>query len=81
MADTKEILALAVEIADTMLRSGAEIYRVEDSVIHIFEAYGLEDFDVYVLSNGIFTTGDCQPGQRGLPGAGRGSESKIVRKG
>lgn len=56
MADTKEILALAVEIADTMLRSGAEIYRVEDSVIHIFEAYGLEDFDVYVLSNGIFAS-------------------------
>lgn len=56
MAHTKEILTLAVEIADTMLRSGAEIYRVEDSVIHILEAYGLEDFDVYVLSNGIFAS-------------------------
>lgn len=56
MAQTKEILTLAVELADTMLRSGAEIYRVEDSVIHILEAYGLEDFDVYVLSNGIFAS-------------------------
>lgn len=56
MAHTKEILTLAVEIGDTMLRSGAEIYRVEDSVIHILEAYGLEDFDVYVLSNGIFAS-------------------------
>ena len=56
MAHTKEILTLAVEIADTMLRSGAEIYRVEDSVIRILEAYGLEDADVYVLSNGIFAS-------------------------
>jgi uncharacterized membrane protein YjjP (DUF1212 family) len=56
MSETKEILALAVEIGDIMLRSGAEIYRVEDSVIHILDAYGLEDFDVYVLSNGIFAS-------------------------
>lgn len=56
MAETKEILSLAVEIGDTMLRSGAEIYRVEDSVIHILDAYGLNDFDVYVLSNGIFAS-------------------------
>lgn len=56
MSETKEILALAVEIGDTMLRSGAEIYRVEDSIIHILDAYGLDDFDVYVLSNGIFAS-------------------------
>jgi uncharacterized membrane protein YjjP (DUF1212 family) len=56
MSETKEILALAVEIGDLMLRSGAEIYRVEDSVIHILDAYGLDNFDVYVLSNGIFAS-------------------------
>ena len=56
MAYTKEILTLAVEIADTMLRNGAEIYRVEDAVIHILDAYDIEDFDVYVLSNGIFAS-------------------------
>ena len=32
MAYTKEILTLAVEIGDCMLRNGAEIYRVEDTV-------------------------------------------------
>lgn len=56
MAETKEILSLAVEIGETMLKSGAEIYRVEDSVIRILEAYGLKDFDIYVLSNGIFAS-------------------------
>ena len=35
MTSTKDIMTLAVEIGDAMLRNGAEIYRVEDSVIHI----------------------------------------------
>lgn len=56
MAYTKEVLTLAVEIGDQMLRNGAEIYRVEDSVIHILDAYDVENFDVYVLSNGIFAS-------------------------
>ncbi len=56
MTKTKEILTLSVEIADVLLRNGAEIYRIEDTVIHILEAYDVEDFDVYVLSNGIFAS-------------------------
>lgn len=56
MAVTKEILSLAVEIGDALLRNGAEVYRVEDTVIHILKAYEIENFDVYVLSNGIFAS-------------------------
>lgn len=56
MSATKEILALAVEIGDALLRNGAEVYRVEDTVMHILDAYEVEDYDVYVLSNGIFAS-------------------------
>ena len=56
MNNTRELLTLAVEIGDAMLRCGAEIYRVEDSVIRILDAFGLDDSDVYVLSNGIFAS-------------------------
>ena len=56
MAETKEILTLAVEIGDTLLRNGAEVYRVEDTMLHILNAYEITDFDVYVLSNGIFAS-------------------------
>ncbi len=56
MTTTKEILALAVELADVMLRNGGEIYRIEDTVIHILKAYNVQSFDVYVLSNGIFAS-------------------------
>lgn len=56
MAVTKEILALSVEIGDALLSNGAEVYRVEDTMIHILKAYEIEDYDVYVLSNGIFAS-------------------------
>ena len=56
MATTKEVLALTVELADVMLRNGGEIYRIEDTVTLILKAYKIENFDVYVLSNGIFAS-------------------------
>lgn len=56
MAETKEILSLAVETGEALLRNGAEVYRVEDTVMHILDAYEVEEYDVYVLSNGIFAS-------------------------
>jgi len=56
MARTREVLTLAVEIGDLLLRNGAEVYRVEDTVMHILKAYDIKDCDVYVLSNGIFAS-------------------------
>lgn len=56
MADTKELLDLAVELGENMLKNGAEIYRVQDTITMIMKAYKVEDFDVYVLSNGIFAS-------------------------
>ena len=54
--DTRDILTLAVEMGDAMLRSGGEIYRVEDICMKILAAYEVEKYDVYVLSNGIFAS-------------------------
>ena len=53
MAYTKEILTLAVEIGDCMLRNGAEIYRVEDTVVHILSSYEVEEFDVCAVKRNI----------------------------
>ena len=58
MNDTKKVLSFAVELGDILLRNGAEVYRVEDSVLAILNAYEITDCDVYVLSNGIFASAD-----------------------
>jgi len=54
--NTKQVLSFAVELGDAMLRNGAEVYRIEDTVINILNAYDIDDCDVYVLSNGIFAS-------------------------
>ena len=56
MIKTREVLNIAVEIGDLLLRNGAEVYRVEDTIMHILKAYEIQNCDVYVLSNGIFAS-------------------------
>jgi uncharacterized membrane protein YjjP (DUF1212 family) len=56
MHTTKDKLTLAVEVGTLMLTSGAEVYRVTETIKHICHGLGLDDFDVYVLTNGIFAS-------------------------
>lgn len=56
MAETKEILALTVELSDAMLRNGAEVYRVEDTAVRILKSHDIKDSDIYILANGIFAS-------------------------
>ncbi|WP_432630127.1 threonine/serine ThrE exporter family protein [Brotaphodocola sp.] len=52
--DTQEILLLAMKAGQIQLENGAEIFRVEDTIMHICHSYGLHSVDTFVLSNGIF---------------------------
>lgn len=56
MSESQRILNLAVTVGEELLKNGAEIYRVQDTIIHIIEAFGITDYNVYVISNGIFAT-------------------------
>lgn len=52
----KEILDIAFLAGNILLESGAEIFRVEETVERIARAYGIEDYHSFVLTNGIFAT-------------------------
>ncbi len=54
MPQTRKVLSLAVEIGEAMLSNGAEIYRVEESIIQIVKSFGIENYNVYTISNAIF---------------------------
>lgn len=56
MPDSMDILTLAVDAGDALLRSGGEIYRAEETVSRILDAFEIQNRDVYVLSNGIFAS-------------------------
>lgn len=52
----REVLLIALKAGKIMLENGAEIFRVEDTVSHICDYYGLKSANSFVLSNGIFLT-------------------------
>ena len=51
-----EYLSNALSIGEQMLRSGAEVSRVEDSIRRICTAYGAERVDVFTITSSIVVT-------------------------
>lgn len=49
-------LELAGHAGCILLKNGAEIFRVQETMTRILDAYGVTDHNVYVISNGIFAT-------------------------
>lgn len=56
LEERKKILNTAILAGELLLKNGAEIFRVQDTIDRIFESYGVTDGRVYVISNGIFIT-------------------------
>lgn len=54
--DKREALDVASLAGDILLASGAEIFRVEETIFRIAQAYGVESSNAFVLSSGIFLT-------------------------
>lgn len=51
---TREALDVASLAGDILLASGAEIFRVEETIDRIARAYGVDSSDAFVLSSGFF---------------------------
>ena len=58
MEQGKRILELTVRAGELLLRSGGEIFRVQETMIRIAKAYGAPSLHVFVISNGLFVTLD-----------------------
>ena len=52
---TREALDVASLAGDILLASGAEIFRVEETIDRIARAYGVDSSDAFVLSSGTLT--------------------------
>ena len=64
MDKDQKILQLAVTAGEILVRNGAEIARAYDTVTRILRAFGITDYQVYVLSNGLFASTGEQTEQR-----------------
>lgn len=51
-----ELLNMVMDIGSQLLINGAEVYRVEESMRCLFQAYSMENCDVFVVPSCIFVT-------------------------
>lgn len=58
IAEKRKILQLAVTAGEILLKNGAEIVRVQETIGRILSAYGIQTYTDYVIANGIFVTID-----------------------
>lgn len=54
--DLQKALKLSVMLGAALMENGAEIYRVEESILFVLRAYGAKRIDVYALPNIIIVT-------------------------
>ncbi len=55
----KKVTEIAVEAGRILLKNGAEIFRVEETITRICHSYGVENVDVFTLSHALFVTTEC----------------------
>lgn len=65
-AKQKKILILAVRAGELMMKSGAEIYRVEDTITRICKACGIHYVEVFAMQTGIFVSLDTGDEDRNM---------------
>lgn len=54
--DYDKLLNISVELGCRLMSSGAEIYRVEESVRRLLQAYGLESPEVFAIPNCVIVS-------------------------
>ena len=52
----KKVLILAIYAGEIMMKNGAEVYRVEDTIHRILKHSGIARADVFVVTTGIVAT-------------------------
>ena len=56
--DVKKVVDLALEAGRILLKNGAEIFRVEETITRICHRFHVEHIDVFMLSHGIFVSAE-----------------------
>ncbi len=61
--EKNELLHTLLDFGEAMLRSGAEIYRVENTMSHLAKAYGATEISIFVITSSIIATIRLPDGQ------------------
>lgn len=81
--DYDKLLNVSVELGCRLMSSGAEIYRVEESVRRLLQAYGLDSPEVFAIPNCVIvsvTTPQGHPITRMRRIGGHGTDIELLER-
>ena len=55
--ETKNEMDAVLQAGRVLMESGAEIYRIEDTMGHMTKSLGIRDFSTYVVNRGVMISG------------------------
>ena len=58
LAQQQKVMELVMDAGRTLLENGAEVFRVQETMQIMAQSLGLANFNVYVITNGIFASVD-----------------------
>ena len=55
--ETQNEMDAVLQAGRLLMESGAEIYRIEDTMGHMAKSLGIRDFSTYVVNRGVMISG------------------------
>lgn len=61
--EVKRVVDMALEAGRILLKNGAEIFRVEETITRMCNHFGVTKVDIFTLSHGIFVSAENEKGE------------------
>ncbi|MBO4422082.1 MAG: threonine/serine exporter family protein [Clostridia bacterium] len=63
---TKRAVDIAARAGTVLLSSGSDITRVEDTIRHMMNSFGVKKYDIFTITNGIFLSASADDAPEGM---------------
>ena len=64
--EIKKAVDIAARAGTMLLRSGSDITRVEDTIRHMMVSFGVNKYDIFTITNGIFLSASADDAPEGM---------------
>ena len=64
--EIKRAVDISARTGSILLRSGADITRVEDTLNHMMRSFGVKKYDIFTITNGIFLSASADDAPEGM---------------
>lgn len=64
--EIKKAVDISAHAGSVLLRSGADITRVEDTIHHMMRSFGVQKYDIFTITNGIFLSASADDAPDGM---------------